>query len=42
MINKLKLDFCGKDLDNPDKRLVAGFCKRTGSASENAPCVLLQ
>ena len=42
MINKLKLDFYGKGSDNPDKRVVAGFCKHTGSACQNSPCVLLQ
>ena len=42
MINKLKLDFYGKDSDNPDKRLVGGFCKHTGCACANAPCELLQ
>ena len=32
---KLKFDFCGKDSDNPDKRLVDRFCKHTGSPCEN-------
>ena len=39
---KLKFDFCEKDSDNPDKRLVDGFCKHTGSPCENALGVLLQ
>ena len=39
---KLKFNFGGKDSDNPDERFVDGFFKRTGSACENAPCVLLQ